>query len=410
MKKIVSINTVKTLSWLTVSNIIGSLAQWFLLIILVKYFTAEEVGYFTYGTALAAPVFMLFDMQLKSVLIVEPNGENDNFRTYQFIRFVTTTIATIGLITYSIIFKKINWIVFMVILYKASESLTDILNGYLQKLDKMTLMSKIGICKSLSGVIVTFIITIVVRFVTTTLVSLVIVSLCFYFIINWNINRIVSLKFKLNWQEIVGIVKKSFPLGVSVFIGSYITNYPRLTMESLLGPEQLAYYGAFSYLAIGVFQIHVPIQIYLRQRLSNNYQKSDISGFCRKISLSVLGFIALGGAVFLLFRLFGGPIVRLVYNDDYNQYRDVLYWLIVSQTILSITNVFSIAVLSFNVYTRQVFVSAAAFTAVLLFSRIFIERFGIYGGGYISIIASSISLLCYLFLFFNRLKRWKNKV
>ena len=330
-------HNIKTLSWLTLSNILGSLSQWFLLIILVKFFSTTDVGYFTYGMALSAPIFMLSDMQLKSVLIVEPTGEKDNFRTYQLIRFLTTTIATLGLITYYIIFKEVNWIVLIVILYKASQSLTDILSGYLQKIDKMIWLSKLGICKTFSTLALTLFMTLAIREIETTLLSLVIVSLLFYFILNWQINKIVALRFSPTLHEILDIIKKSIPLGISVFMGSYITNYPRLTIENLEGAEMLAYYGAYSYLAIGMFQIHIPIQVFLRQRLSKSYQNSNYKDFTRKVNFSIIGFVLLGILILSILFAFGHHIIRIIYNDSYNQYFDVLLWLIISQTILSVS-------------------------------------------------------------------------
>ena len=90
----------RILLWLALSNIIKSLSQWGILVILVKFFSTEDVGGYTFGLAIAAPIFMLSDMQLKSVLVVEPVTEFDNFRVYQIIRFISTSIATGGLIIY----------------------------------------------------------------------------------------------------------------------------------------------------------------------------------------------------------------------------------------------------------------------------------------------------------------------
>ena len=410
MKSIASKHNIQTLSWLTTSNIIGSLSQWCLLIILVKYFSTEDVGYFTYGMALSAPIFMLSDMQLKSVLIVEPSGENDNFRTYQLIRFITTTLATTGLIIYSFLFREVNWIIMVVIIYKASESLNDILNGYLQKIDKMVWMSKTTICKTISTMSTTFFITLLLRNVVMSLLVLVIFSLIFYIIINRYIVKIVSLRFSPQMSDIKDIIRKSFPLGLSVFMGSYITNYPRLTIENVLGPEMLAYYGSYSYLAIGLFQIHIPIQIFLRQRLSVCHQQNNIRHFANMVRMAVIGFVLLGLFFYFLFVLFGDSIICLVYNDTYNQQSGVLFWLIVSETILSVTNVLSIAVLSFNVYTRQAIVSALSLSIVPILSNSLILKYGLYGGCYISIIAAFTTFTCYCVIYYRRFKQWEKRI
>lgn len=409
MRKIASKHNIETLSWLTISNIIGSLSQWCLLIILVKFYSTEDVGYFTYGMALAAPIFMLSDMQLKSVLIVEPFGENDNFRTYQLIRFITTTLATLGLIIYSVCFREINWIILIVIVYKASESLTDILNGYLQKCDRMIWMSKIGICKTLIALTLTLVTTIVIQFVLTTLLSLIIVSVLFYIIINRHINSIFSFNFSPNIADIIGIIKKAFPLGLSVFIGSYIVNYPRLSVEGVLGVDALAYYGSYSYLAIGIFQIYIPVQIFLRQRLSVCFQKSDYYEFTTMVNKTIIFLLIYGAIIYITICVAGKEIISIIYNENYTKCIGVLKLLIISQLIVSITNVLSISILSFNVYTRQVFISAFAFILILISTESLINKFDLYGGGYASIVASLASFVCYSIIYYNKLKSWKER-
>lgn len=401
----------KTLSWLLISNIFYSLSHWGLLVILVKYFTTKDVGFFTYATALAAPIFMLSEMQMKSVLVVEPENGKDDFKTYLTIRFLATTIAVLGLGLYCAFFEETNWIIFSVIVYKGVESMIDILFGYLQKKDMMILMSKINIIKTALTLIICFLVTLLCSNILTSLFSIICVSLLFYLVTLFFIHSKAKGNFdKVKFSTALDIIKKSFPLGLSVLFGSYITNYPRITVGNICGPEILAYFGAYSYLVIGVFQISAPITTFLRQRLSRSYQMSNIHDFTRKINLSISAFFIMGLAFLFSFVLFGPVVIKTLYNQDYVEFCNVIYYLIISQMLMTISGIYSTAILSFNIYTKQAFISFFVFVFVILCSNCLIKNYGIYGGAYISIIAAVISLSIYAKIYYNKIKEWKKNI
>ena len=150
-----------TLVWLMTGNLVKSLTQWGLLVLLIKYYTTKEVGIFTYALALASPVFVLTNMQLKSLLVVEPQGETNYFRIYHAVRCMTSGLTFIGLMVYAIISSHLGWIVVGVFLYKVVESLIDIIYGYYQKNDMMIWMSKFDIAKTVIVLLACLITTIV---------------------------------------------------------------------------------------------------------------------------------------------------------------------------------------------------------------------------------------------------------
>lgn len=398
----------KTISWLVASNIIKSFAQWGILVILIKFFAAVDVGYFTLGLALSAPIFMLSEMQMKSVLVVEPEDGHDYFKTYLFIRFIATIFAVTTLVVYCVFFRDFNWILIAVILYKAIESLIDILYGYMQKKDDMISMSKIDISKTCLTIIFCLLSTLLLQKIFTTILSIIFVSSLFYFICFVYLKKYLIHKLeRFSWIATKDIVKKSFPLGISVLFTSYITNYPRIVIESNCGAEMLAYFGAYSYLAIGVFQVNIPLQTYLRQRLSICFQKNNKQDFMSKIYKTICAFIFLGTVVFLAFYFIGDVIIKIIYEESYIEYKDVIYSLFLSQTFLCLSSVFAIAVLSFNIYSRQAVISFFILTVVVICSSFMINRFGIYGAGYISLIASLLSFVSYATLFYTRYVKWK---
>ena len=398
----------QTIAWLIVSNVVKALSQWGLLVVLVKYFTNTEVGYYNLGMALAAPVFSLSGMQLKSILVVEPSGKKDNFLTYFLIRHITALLATLGLIVYCIFFREINWILVCVIIYKAVENLIDILYGYMQKEDRMIWMSKSEIFKSCITLILCLIVTILFKEINISQLSLVVVSIIFYLInLTYTLKLLGSDYARITLDDIWSIILKGIPLGISVFLSSYITNYPRLAIEGRMGTEMLAYYGSFTYVAIGIFEVVTPVQTFLRQRLSKHYHNKEIKEFKSKVDRTVLGVILLGVIYYIGFAVFGSFLIRLLFNDSYNQYSTVLYLLIGGQMLSSISGVYSTAVLSFNVYTKQAFISAIVLAVVVLLSGYLINKMGFMGAGIVHIVAAALSMVFYGIIYYRRLNKWE---
>lgn len=395
--------TNKTLGWLIVSNIVKSASQWLLLIIFVKFFTDEDVGYYTYGMAIAAPIFMFSEMQLKSIFVVEPSTSVLGFPVYNFVRIGSVFLATIGLIGYCIIKDKINWIVILVIIYKSVESLIDILYGYLQRENRMVWMSHSDIVKSVLTLLLCFTLSWWFNKINIAIIGTIFASITMYVVdISYITNSCHNEKCTITLSKIVGVLKRGLPLGISVLFSSYITNYPRIAVEGLLGPDMLAYFGAYSYMSIGLFQIQIPVQTYLRQKLSNYFQSGQMVHFKRLMNKSIGAFLLYGVACIIGFSIVGESVIDILYKESYVSQSNVMYLVLLGQLLTCLTGLYSIAILSFNIYTKQVFITAIAFIVVFLSSNYMIKCYGLTGAGLESVIAGIVSLLAYASLYYKR--------
>ncbi|WP_455626390.1 lipopolysaccharide biosynthesis protein, partial [Parabacteroides sp.] len=316
-----------TLNWLVFSNVIKSGSQWLILILLVKYFTTYDVGYFTYAMALSAPIFMLSELQLKSLIVVERYSGSSNFAVYNRLRIISTTIAATGLCLYCWIFNELNWVIVLVVANKSIESFIDIVYGLLQKENRMKWMSVSDIVKALLSFCLTFIFILLFDSINITLSALLFSSLIMCLVdYQYIYKQFPKCKNTLySFKEYLSVFLKGLPLGISVFFGSYITNYPRLKIEDIMGPDLLAYFGAYSFMVIGIFQVQTPVQTLLRQRLSSLFHEGKIAEFNKKILLTMTGFILLGLLFLFFFLIFGDLIVGFLYKPEYIVYISVVY-------------------------------------------------------------------------------------
>ena len=77
--------------WTLIGNLFYAASQWVVLILLAKLTNPQEVGLFSLGLALITPLFMLTNLQLRSVLATDAQRQYP-FSIYLGTSFFTTII------------------------------------------------------------------------------------------------------------------------------------------------------------------------------------------------------------------------------------------------------------------------------------------------------------------------------
>jgi O-antigen/teichoic acid export membrane protein len=391
----------KNFLWLFSANIIKGLYQWLVLILIVKYYSNYEVAEFTFAYALAAPVFMFANMQLKSIYVVDHNN-NDKQINYFILRLFTVLICIVGFLFYFEITKKMSLIFIVIIFIKSIESIFDMFHGYFQKIERMEYMSKSLILQSIFSLVAFFIIInyqydLYLALFSVLLVN-IIVLICYDFKIINQIQRVSKRSVVINYKFIRNILYNSIPLGFAVFLTSYTTNLPRLGVEEYLGVDSLAFFGAFSYMSIGLFQMLLPLQIIIRPKLAKALRDNNQKIFLNFLFLSILITVLFTSVLYGVFSLYGNDIITLVYNKSYLEYLDVLLYLLLGQSILYITGFLNIAVQAHQIFKLQVFISSLVLVTVYFTSSYFIQTFSLIGASYLVVFYGVISLLSYSIL------------
>ncbi len=401
----------KNLSLLFIANIIKGFYQWSLLILIVKFLSVQDVGYFTLAFAVTAPVFMFFNLQLKSIYVVDYRRTNYDYN-YFIIRVISVIFALLCLSLYSYFNNYDLFILLLVGIIKALESMFDIIHADFQKKEVMQFMSVSIIFQSLLSLMVFTIALLLTNSLISSLISIIVVMvaiLCIYdlriFLKINNIN-ILYVHFmqshfykKSNLIFIKKLLLNALPLGISVFIGSYLTNLPRIYVEKYLGLEQLAYFGAMSYMAIGFFQLLLPIQIILRPRLAKLLKEHKWNEFIKYLNVSIFSTIIFGSILISIFYLIGDYVLIKVYNENYTSHVNILLLLVLGQIILTSSGYLNIAVQTFHIFKLQLLVSVFLLFIVFLIGPTLIKTFNMNGAAYLIILYAVLSFLSYIAIF-----------
>ncbi len=126
-------------SWNILGNILYTVCQWGMLVVLAKVGNPEMVGQFTLGFAVVAPVMLFTGMQLRSVQATDAKGDYQ-FGDYLSLRLIgigfalITVLGIVLMVPYPPLTK---WIIVAIAIAKALESLGEIMHGFFQFCERM---------------------------------------------------------------------------------------------------------------------------------------------------------------------------------------------------------------------------------------------------------------------------------
>lgn len=133
----------RNFAWTLAGNVVFNLCQWGVLVILARLGSAGMVGRFALGSAVAAPVLMLANLQLRTVQATDASLAF-SFCEYRRLRLLTSAaavavVAVIGLAFYG---GPQAVVILLLGVVKAFDSISDIHHGLFQLYERMDLVGR----------------------------------------------------------------------------------------------------------------------------------------------------------------------------------------------------------------------------------------------------------------------------
>jgi O-antigen/teichoic acid export membrane protein len=335
-------------TWAFVGNVVYSACQWGMLTVLAKLGSAEMVGQFSLGLAITAPVIMLTNLQLRTVQATDAQDKYA-FSSYLGLRLVMTTLALLviaGVVWISGFRTVTAWVVMVIGLSKAIETISDVFYGLCQKHERMdrvagSLMIRgpLSLAMLGSGVYLTG----SVLWGTAGLVAAFLLVLVGYDIRNGvQVLRTTSqpggMAFgssgwraevypRWQWGTLARLAWLALPLGIVMMLLSLNTNVPGYFVERYLGERELGIFSAMAYLIVAGNLVVVALGSSASPQLAKHYVQEDVTAF-RKLLLNLVGVGALLGVAGMLAALVAGrEILTILYRPEYAEYPGVFLWL-----------------------------------------------------------------------------------
>lgn len=414
----------KNFSWLFIGNLIYSLSQWGMVVLLAKLGSPAMVGQYVLALSITAPVILFANFQLRDFQATDANNQY-SFREYLMLRLLSMTavflliLAVTAFIPLSLYTRLVIWLVCAA---KITESISDIYFGLFQRNEKMEYIGKSMILKGLSSVLVLGVSIYLTQNLAAGALMLALAwlgILLFYDRKNGAIvlagtaaggrgrrgfRSIISVRENVKRPSLTSLLILVLPLGITASLDFLNTSIPRYFLQHIGGEEALGYYSAIAYIMMagGTFvnamtQAASPrLSRYFRDNLRRfRLLLMQIMGLCL-----VLGLAGLAAAYFM-----GEFLLNLLYSPDYARYNSVFVIIMLASTIWYLTGCLSAALTVSRYIKLQVPVFLLSCIAVLSSSVLLIPGSGAAGAAWSLCIGMATRFICSFVLVQHALSR-----
>lgn len=376
--------------WLLSGNILFAFSQWLMLIMFSHFSNPLQLGYYAYALSITAPIFIFSNLQLRPLFVADFNSENKfNFSEYLSLRILTVIFAVLVSLCFVDWNDKLAFsIIFLVILIKAIESLSDILYAYYNANNKTKFISQSLTFKAILVSILSFLILYLSGNIYYSLIGTFLgyFSIFLFLDLKKNIEYFKNVRlFNVVFKE---IIKIGMPLGVAVMLVSLQVNIPRYFLEKYEGVELVGVFTILSYfVVIGGIVINSICQ-YLSPNFSKFYRDMEVVRLKRLIlsALSISLFLGMTGLAISL--LLSDFILNIIYGSHYIKYSYLLPYIMVSGifTYLSVVNGYLLT--SLKILKPQMFIFLFLVCLTTIYSCFLIPLYGLNGAIFTTILSS----------------------
>ncbi|WP_339251817.1 oligosaccharide flippase family protein [Sporosarcina sp. FSL W8-0480] len=391
----------KKVSWSLAGNLIYAISQWGIISIIARYGSAEDLGIYSLGLAVTAPIILFFNFQLRVILATDTN-EEFNFPKYLGGRIVHLTLAYIIIICISLLYSKDTITLFVILLIglvKYVESLSDICMGYFQRKSRIDLIGRSQFFRGLFSMLFFGVFYILTKsIVISILILLIVMVLRLIFYDFRNLSRFTLYK-PIFDQNAIKQIKWFFPLGLTSLISSLNTNIPRYFLDHYTSVADVGVFSALYYILVASNMLISPISLLAAPRIAKTLKSKTVRPFI-KINIQLF-LIAILGSLLIVVPIFirGDLILTLLYGGEYALYQDT--FLIISSTLVFgfLVAFLNISVIAARAIRIQPIINTVTVIVTIVAGFLLIKSFGIYGAAWTLFISRLTQTFLYIILF-----------
>lgn len=387
-----------------------------LLIIIAKLGTAEMVGQFSFAFAVTAPVFMIADLDLRSVLVTDFKRQYQ-FGHYMGLRLLTVvpTLITVGILALCQRSALSGTIILLVGLAKTVEHVCDLLYGLMQREERLEQLGFSLILKSVLSVL--FVSLLLWRFGSITAAVAGLAAAYLAVLLVYDIRAVrpyERVRIFLDRRSLFHLLRLSLPLGVVLLFASLNKNLSVYFINGYLGPASLGYYTAAVYIMnIGSMAVSALGQS-RNARLAKLFGEGDTGSFIRILRNMVILTGILGVSMILAAALFGGNILTLLYTREYAAYQSLFVFIMAAAAVSYIGETIQYAVTATRQFRLQPFAHGFVLLTGFCINPVLISRFNLNGAALSLFITSCLQLavntLLLLYMLRNKKTGGKSRV
>ena len=398
-------------SWTLGANIFYAACQWLMLSVLAKACPTAEVGLFSLGLAITAPILMFSNLQLRNVQATDARARFD-FKEYLTLRLATTGVALLAILLFAALQPHHALAVVLVVgLSKCFEAVSDVLQGYLQQREHMVTIARSMILKGLLSIALVIVAVSRYRTALAAACALAIGSLAVLLFYDWPVTgklRGHSSTESSAALRLLPLAWLALPLGIVQGLISLSMNIPRYYLERYAGASELGIFSALmAFIVVGQTAVNALGNV-ASPRLAQYFaarRLAEFSALLLKIAGTGAALGALGVATALWF---GRPLLLLLFGPAYAAYQPVLVLVMVAGAVAYVAWLTGYALTAAQVFRSQIPMLAAVCLASWWASFRFIPIHGIRGAAFAAIASMCVQSIAAVLLLSFTLNRHAN--
>ncbi len=387
--------------WTFFGNGINAASLWGILVVIARLADPSAVGQFVLGLAISAPIMAVAMLQLRNLLVTDAVGQFQ-FADYFGVRVVWTGLGLLAIgaiVVTSRLEPQAAIVVLLVGVAKCADSLSDIVRGLFQRLERMDYSGKSLMLRGPTALMAMALVLVMTKSLPWAVAAMALVWVVTFCTYDLGMARVLlgrrdarhvgsELRPRIRRSTLVKMSWMALPLGVVMGLISLQTNIPRYLLESFHGSEALGYFGALAYPMMAATMIAAAMGQSASPRLARHFL-DDPAAYCRLLTRLVGIAAGLGISIVVGAWALGRPVLTLLYGEVYAEFQPAFLLLALATAIQLIASCGGFGLTAARHIRIQVPLVGLTCAVTAAAALVCVPRWGVRGGAMAVLVTSS---------------------
>lgn len=397
----------KNFSWNFLGLTVNSFSSFFFLVIVNRVNGQYDAGIFTYAYSLVCLFYVIGIFYNRTFQVSDIKSKYSNF-DYICSKIITCLLMLIITIIMIIIFRYNLYkstIILLICLFRLMDAFSDSLYAIMQKENKLYKAGISMFYKGLLGIIIFFLVDKITGNLILSCLTLPIINGLITYFYDWkNSKRYVEKKF--NWNKTIHLLKEAFPVFIFSFLGLYLVNSSKYTLDFYSIPEVQNIFGIIlmpgTILSLCCQYLLNPYLL----KLTTLYTKNKIKEFTTEL-IKICAYIIIFGVICEVgCYIIGIPVLNLIYGFNLEPYKFMLMLIIAGAVFMAITSILSAALTILKENKVQVYIYLFDSIISFILSIILVKNYELLGATLTYSIVMLLQFINYSIFYIIKTKKW----
>lgn len=358
-------------AWVVTGNVVFAMCQWGIVVALAKAGSTAMVGQFSLGVAVATPILMFSNCDLRAVQATDAKRE---FQFHEYLRFRGIATGCALLLIAAIAWfgrygMQIAMIISAVGVAKAIETLSDVHYGLFQLNGRLDQIGRSMMLRGVLAVIAATVVLLITGDVLRGCLAIAAVWLAVLWLFDVRRARCLAgfaASRGSSARRLWILARTALPMGIVTTVASVNLQIPRYFVHARMGERSLGVFSALAYATVAMTLVGDSLGHCIVPRLSRLFAGERYRDFASQLrKLLFIGCVT-GACGVVIANVFGARLLLVFYSPEYAAQARVFILLTIAAAIHFVASMLTTAITASRNFNVQVpmYLAVAACTAI----------------------------------------------